>query len=287
MSEFEQTEDPRVLESIDANEISLVDTPAILRTFLVVKRLEDGMARKQIALEDEQEASDEEKAAEGAVAQDASQADIKTDTASGGDDHAEKADPAAVMESASDLLPWLVAQFEDADGELKGQISAFLEALGVDATAAGEAEAETEAEPEAKAAPKAKAPKAPAAADEEDDEEDDTEKANEGWESRLSAVTASLTADVAKAEGEEEEEDDTEKAEGSSYVTNEQFEAFATKMTDAIAGVATSMQAVSKRAAKLDSFTPVSKGADDHTKAETEVAKGSGDGKIFSGLFNK
>lgn len=281
-----ETEDPRQLESIDANEVSLVDSPAIRRKFLIVKRAEDAVARKKIDLneeepsEEESEAGAEKDAAEGPVAQDASQdPSIETDTASDGDEPpAEKADPAKVMEAASALIPWLLTQVEEADGELKGQLSQFLETMDVDAAAEEE--------------------KAEGDAPEEDDmseaEEDDAdaEKSNEGWESQLAAVNASL-AGVAKGEGEEEEEEEDPAAEkgeeGSSYVTVEQFDAFATKMVQTVAGIASSVQSVSKRAeevskraAKLDSFTPVSKGADDHTPPADKVAKSD---EVFGASF--
>ena len=275
-----ETEDPRQLESIDANEISLVDSPAIRRKFLIVKRAEDEVARKKIDLDEEKGAADgaEKDSEEGPVAQDASQdPSIETDTASEeADADAVKADPAEVMEAAAALITWLTAQAEEADGELKGQLSMFLEALGVDAAAEGEAPAEGEEE----APPEEKAEDEPPA-EEEEEEAEEEEKSDEGWESQLDAVNASM-ADVAKgADEEEEEEEEAEKSEDeSAYVTTESFDAFATKMTQAITGIASSIQSVakqsdevSKRAAKLDSFTPVSKGADDHTPPADEVAK--------------
>ena len=276
-----ETEDPRKLESIDANEVSLVDAPAIRRKFLIVKRAEDAVARQKIDLKADEAADAEKDSGEGPVAQDASQdPSIETDTASDGDQPpAEKADPAMVMEAASAMIPWLVAQAEEADGELKAQLSQFLEAMGVDAAAA---QADAEAADGAEETP-ADAEEEKAEDGEEDPPEDDeAEKSNEGWESQLDAVTASMSG-VAKGKGEEEEEADPEaekSEEGSAYVTTEQFESFATKMTQAITGIASSVQSVakraeevSKRAAKLDSFTPVSKGADDHTPPADEVAK--------------
>jgi len=272
MSEFEQTEDPRVLESIEANEVSLVDTPAIQRTFLIVKRLEDKVAREKIALDDSQndEGDGAEKDAEGPVGQDASQADIETDTKStdsNGDEVAEKADPAEVMEAASAIIPWLAAQAEEADGELKAQLSQFLEAMGVDPAAAQEDAAAADGEEEEGPADMPEKAEGEEEGDEEEEEDPNAEKSNEGWEAQLDAVTSSLTA-VSKGKGApapaKEEEEDPEMAksdDGSSYVSADQFDAFATKMTNAIAAMAANQAQVSKA---LGSFTPISKGSDDH-----------------------
>lgn len=272
MSESEQNEDPRRLAEIDGKEISLVDHAAIKRKFLIVKRAEDAVPREKISLEDEKDESaeqaedkvdaGEEKASEGAVAQDVAQdPSIETDTASDGDEPAEKeaADPEAVMEAAAALMPWLKAQHSGADGELKSQIAGFLEALGQDVSDAAEGEE-----------------KADDSEEESEAEEEEAEKSAEGWEAQLDAVSASF-ADVAKGDGMDDEEDEEDMAKSddaaANYVTAEQFDAFATKVTQAITAMASNVATVSKRADKLASFTPVSKGADDHTPPQDEVEK--------------
>ena len=283
MSEFEQTEEPRRLAEIDANEVSLVDSPAIRRKFLIVKRLEDGMPREEIDLDEkkveEEEAQSEEQAAsdvdadaapekseEETVAQDASQEKAEDEEDEEEEEEAEKADPAKVMEAASALIPWLMEQAQSAEGELKGQLSAFLDALGKDAE-------KMEGE--------------------EEEEEEDTEKSESGseggWQQQLADVNASLQADVAKAEGEEEDEEDTEKSEeaapAADYVTAEQFNEFATGITSVLQQLAETQTKVSKSVSDLSSFTPVSKAADDVAEQDEVSKAANSDEKLFAGLI--
>lgn len=251
MSDFEETEDQRRLQDIEANEISFVDEPAIRRRFLLTKRLDEDQMRTKIELEDtrdDKEAEDEmpqkntEKDAavesdaggEEAVAQDASQ----TEGEGEGGDAEKAADPKKVVETASALIPWLMTQQEGADGELKAQLAALLEALGKDG-----------------------APAADAAAG-------DAEKSAGNWQTQLDAINAKLSA-VTKAADKEGEE--TEKA--SNYVTAEQFDAFATKMASTVGQMAEQMTKVSKRVDDAMSFTPVSKGGDDHEPPTDGVTK--------------
>ena len=60
MSEFEQTEDPRRLEDIEANEVSAVDRGAVGRTFAIVKRAENTMAREKVDLSKDEEEDEED-----------------------------------------------------------------------------------------------------------------------------------------------------------------------------------------------------------------------------------
>lgn len=282
MSEFEQTEEPRVLEEIDANEVSLVDHPAIQRTFLIVKRhSENDMPREEIDLEENEEQSEEqtaeategdagaEKDEEGAVTEDSSDGAETADDA----DTEKEADPTKVMEAAAELLPWLRAQAQEAEGELKGQLDAFLEALGDDEMPEGEGEGEDE---EAKAEDS-----------EMEEEEEESEKSEQGWQEQLDAVNTQL-ADVSKSDDEKEKE--AEKSEdGSDFVTTETFNAFAEGVTNALGQIASSMTKVSKRMEDFGSFTPVSKAEEDagaEVEATEEVSKAASDDKLFAGLIS-
>jgi hypothetical protein len=259
MSDLDQTEEPRRLLEIDANEVSLVDSPAIRRTFLVVKSSEKkDMAREELDLEN---AEDED------VATDSSQTE-----------ETENADPTKVMEAAADLLPWLRAQMQDAEGELRGQLSAFLEALGEDEMPEGAPEEEDMAE--------------------ETTEENEEEKSEESaapaeggggnWQADLDAVNETLSAAVSKEEGAEEEEDEEAEKSAENFVTTDQFETFAQGVTSALSNIATSMASVQKSVGAIESFTPVSKGADDVASTEeAEIAKRNPESALFSNLFKR
>lgn len=275
MSEFEQTEEPRRIVEIDPNEVSVVDHPAIERRFLVIKSLEkQDMPREEISLEEDdaaEEAEAEKDAEEQEVAQDASEAPVEEEE----QENAE-ADPEKLMEAAAALLPWLRSQMQSAEGELRGQLSAFLEALGQDT--------EPEAE-EAKAED----------SDEEDEDmkEEEEEKSEGGWQQQLEAVNETLSANVSKASEEDEEADDAEKSEeeeadaDSEFVTTKQFEAFASGVTDALTNIATSMAQVSKSVATVEAFTPVSKAAEDVAPVTDEVSKGDTDAALFGSFFGR
>jgi len=284
MSEFEQTEDSRRLEDIDANEVSVVDHGANNRVFAVVKRAETNMAREKIDLskdeeedeESEQQSEDQagdavdgdassEKDAEAPVAQDASQEPTE---GAEGEEEAE-ADPAEADPADSDLavfaelLPFLQSQREGAEGELAAQLDAAIEALS------GEGEGE-EGESEAEA--------------------EEEEKSDEGWEKQLDTVNQTLSS-VSKAKEEDKEEEEeaapAEKSEPeSNFVSTEQFEKFATGVASALTSISTSMTAVSKSVEKYDSFIPVAKSADGVDVESEEVTVSKRDNDLFEGVID-